>query len=131
MELAAPAGSAYRTGPDGAYSDARFLQVLERTFYKDGLPADGVMHLTAAELAFAELGVRLHPPAYRICRPEDACPRVRDACAPLTNSPAAQQMRGLPEREALFLRAGVLDRLHEESQLPKGRQHGPCGPQGL
>ena len=53
------AGAAYRDGPDGPYTDKRFLEVVEKTFYSDGLPKDGVMRPTAAELAFVELGVKL------------------------------------------------------------------------
>ena len=51
------AGARYRTGPDGPYSNSRFLKVLEYVFYPKGLPKDGIMRLTAPQLAFAELGV--------------------------------------------------------------------------
>ena len=51
IESAAAADCSCRQhGPDGPYTDARFLHLLEQTFYKDSLPVDGVMHLTASEL---------------------------------------------------------------------------------
>ena len=58
-ELPAPAEQTYRKGPDGPYSDERFLMLLEKTFYsKRHLPSDGLMRLTAAEVAYVELAVR-------------------------------------------------------------------------
>ena len=71
IESAAAADCAYKHGPDGPYTDLRFLHLLVQMFYKDDLPVGGVMHLTASGLAFADLGASLlRPPSDLTCCPE-------------------------------------------------------------
>ena len=45
--------------PNGQSSDLRFISVPEKVFCKCRPPPDGVMRLTAAEVAFVELAVSL------------------------------------------------------------------------